>query len=237
MMKKKYIAIALLLFLCSCGSDDSMSSFSPESATNSSSSEGNIDLNNTLSSSSVAETVQNSSSSRSSFTRFNEKDSVIVDSEGNVYPVVKIGKLWWTTKNSKIRRDGGSCYQDKDENCEEYGVLYSFNEASRGCSFNNGFRIPTKNEFEQLLEAAGESKEERSVNLRSTEWSNGKDALGFSAKEGKYGMVGIAFWSSTMNPYSSYESYFLFITDDSADLYGDNRKRAFYVRCVYKSEE
>lgn len=237
MTKKGCIAVAFLfVFLCSCGSDNSVSNYTPESLTNSSSSEDNLELNN--SSSSIAEKkVQSSSSSRSSFVRFNEKDSVIVDTEGNVYPVVKIGDLWWTTKNSRMRKNGGSCYQDNEENCEKYGTLYDFNIASRGCSFNNGFRIPSRNEFEQLLEAAGENKEERSVNLRSTEWSNGKDVLGFAAEEGKYGMVGVAFWSSSQNPTSAYYSYYLFIQKDGAGIYEGNRKDAYYVRCVYKSDK
>ena len=67
-----------------------------------------------------------------------------------------------------------ACFDNDTKNCAKYGRLYSAREAQTICP--EGWHLPTRGEFEQLLESAGGNFE----NLKAYEWG-GKDPYGFSA--------------------------------------------------------
>src|SRR5678810_617282 len=84
-------------------------------------------------------------------------DSLLVDNDGNKYPikVLSDGNLWMTA-NFKLNIPGSYCYENTDENCKQYGRLYTSDAAKRGCSLlGDGWRLPGKEEWQRLAELYG----------------------------------------------------------------------------------
>ncbi|MBL7137255.1 MAG: fibrobacter succinogenes major paralogous domain-containing protein [Bacteroidales bacterium] len=97
--------------------------------------------------------------------------------EGETYSTVQIGTQCWLRKNLNIgiRIDGVNnqtnngiiekyCYQDIDANCTIYGGLYQWNEMMQYATTSGGrgicpqgWHVPTKNEWDQLLVGLGGS--------------------------------------------------------------------------------
>src|ERR1043165_2750596 len=70
------------------------------------------------------------------------------------------GKLW-TTKNLGVKTTGSYCYDDKDENCQRYGRLYTWESATRGCqALGGGWRLPTNDEWRQMATHYGGLRDE-----------------------------------------------------------------------------
>ena len=129
--------------------------------------------------------------------------------DGNEYETVTIGKQVWMAKNLKYEgeeKNIGVCYGDKNtvknpDNCENYGKLYTWAEAmGYPPSYNeqlsnnygkrqgicpNGWHIPSKEEWDILVDYVGLNSEEK---LKSKEmWYpglNGLDEYGFKALPG-----------------------------------------------------
>ncbi len=92
----------------------------------------------------------------------------ITDIDGNTYKTIQIGNQVWMAENLKTKhyRDGSSVdfyvYDNKDENENKYGLLYSSKAVAKSQLAPEGWHIPTKEEWEELakylggLEMAGE---------------------------------------------------------------------------------
>ena len=144
---------------------------------------------------------------------------------------VTIGKQVWMAENLNVETAEGSwCYDNKPENCEKYGRLYTWAAAMRlvaGCNKDSceqvyphqglcpsGFHIPTEEEWKTLNATVG-GWDVAGKKLRSRsgwrERGNGSDAYGFSAlPAGGYydgGFVNAGyyayFWSASQLEYSS----------------------------------
>jgi uncharacterized protein (TIGR02145 family) len=120
----------------------------------------------------------------------------------------------WTTINLNYDVEGSKCYNNNAANCATYGRLYNYAAAmalpqkcnsilSRNdadCAINaphhrglcpEGKHIPTKEEWEALVAAAGSSTVIAAKKLMATgtSWSNtGTDDYGFAALSGGYGL-------------------------------------------------
>lgn len=167
-----------------------------------------------------------------------EKESV-KDADGNVYPAAKIGDQIWMAKNLNVNVPGSMCYDNKPENCEKYGRLYTWGAAKSACPA--GWRLPSRGEFETLLATVGDSVGNQSKNLRAGSWENGANKFGFSAlPAGYYGGdydwkfydVGryASFWSSTEK--FGGRAYNLNIFDGSASVNYFFKYRGHSVRCL-----
>lgn len=67
----------------------------------------------------------------------------------------------WTTENLNVKTDGSYCYQNADLNCRQYGRLYTWDAAQRGCrSLGDGWRLPTNDEWRELAKHHGGLREE-----------------------------------------------------------------------------
>lgn len=112
---------------------------------------------------------------------------VMQDNDGNTYETILIGNQCWMKSNINVgtridKEETGSnnaviekyCYNDDEDNCDEYGGFYNYNETmqyyfvpgSRGLC-PDGWHIPTDNEWYQLstylggdVVAGGKMKEE-----------------------------------------------------------------------------
>jgi uncharacterized protein (TIGR02145 family) len=131
--------------------------------------------------------------------------------DGTKYVWVKIGTQDWLAENLRIARDErgnsiGRCYEDKPENCEIYGRLYTLAEAV--CP--EGWHIPrhpaelrvmlryVDPQYQEGSELTGQGNNQSAIYLKTTSgWAkalganpppnpNGTDKFGFSALPGGY---------------------------------------------------
>ena len=163
---------------------------------------------------------------------------------GYTYKIVKIGNQWWLAENLRTTRyndgtnipyignldqweltqESGYCYYEYNSlNREKYGNLYNYYAIETGKLAPTGWRVPTKEDYEQLINYCGGEVKAAEKLMAKTSWfrGNGSDAYGFCALAG--GMVTPPFsinssefiyeeisgywWSATNNEYLVISSY------------------------------
>ena len=75
----------------------------------------------------------------------------VVTVQNKIVQTVHIGDQVWMVNNVNVKVPGSYCYDDKEENCERFGRLYTWNalkEAKGVCP--NGWHIPTSLDFYRL---------------------------------------------------------------------------------------
>lgn len=178
--------------------------------------------------------------------------------DGQSYDVVKIGNFSWMAENLNYATEMSACPDGDSRNCKRLGRLYTWAEAKTVCP--EGWRLPTKADFEALVNAAsGDAAQFHNGNsdavsnkvgaaLKSRDgWfkkGNGSDALGFRAlsagycgADGKFdGIGGYAyFWSATEdaeNRESNAFYLFLSFSSDAASINAFAKEDYRSVRCV-----
>ena len=107
--------------------------------------------------------------------------------DGQSYDIVKIGSLTWMAENLNFETESSACPDGDSRNCKRLGRLYTWAEAKSVCP--EGWRLPTKADFEALMAAADGS----GVVLKARDgWfkkGNGSDAFGFKALPAGYRSV------------------------------------------------
>ena len=168
------------------------------------------------------------------------------------------------------------CYDNVPANCAKYGRLYTWaaamdsvgewSSSGKGCGYGKtcsvasagsatlvrgvcpkGWHLPSNDEWEVLLSAAGGSSTAGAKLKSATGWKayigiTNEDAFGFSALpagyryyDGSYGIEGkfAGFWSCTEDGSNGASAMNLYYTDADANLYGKRYKTSGYsVRCV-----
>lgn len=193
-------------------------------------------------------------------------DDILTDyRDGKTYRTVKIGKQRWMAENLNYKVYESVCYNFDENNCEKYGRLYKWESATCknvACADFSGrgrgvcpehWHLPSKKEFETLIETIGGEKNVCSALTSTSGWeenNNGSDAFLFSAlpagvyysntygdfrNEGKW----TGFWSSTSN--DSSQVYGLEIHPPYCSFPLSKYSYSFYgyelsVRCVYDLE-
>ena len=178
--------------------------------------------------------------------------------DGQSYDVVKIGNLTWMAENLNYATEMSVCPDGDSRNCKRLGRLYTWADAKTVCP--EGWRLPTKADFEALVNAAsGDAALFHNGNsdavsnkvgaaLKSRDgWfkkGNGSDDFGFNAlpagyrgADGKFdGIGGYAyFWSATEDPENRESNAFYLFLSFSSDVASINAfAKADYrsVRCV-----
>lgn len=192
----------------------------------------------------------------------------VTDIDGNVYTVIRIGTQLWTVENLRTTRykDGTSIanglddaawasntagayaiYGDIAANNTTYGKLYNWYAASSGKLAPDGWHVPTRAEWEILIEYLGGSTN-AGGKMKSTSalWqapnlgadnSSGFTALpnGYKAYlSGDYELIGEAayFWASTAANAS--QGRYVRLDDELAGIAGNGANNTFgyAVRCV-----
>ncbi len=180
--------------------------------------------------------------------------------DGETYKTVKINDQIWMAENLRykgpVKRVNGWIIEEKEfyhppngdrKNIKEYGCLYSWKNALRACP--EGWHLPTKDEFEKLLNYAGDNNNAEKPNLaflaliaKKLVWGcyseKATNNTGFSALPagyyhgGYYNTFGIdtCFWSATKC--DNYYAYQLYLNDGEANVFGDYKDYAFSVRCI-----
>jgi uncharacterized protein (TIGR02145 family) len=80
------------------------------------------------------------------------QDSSLVDSDGNKYPIKKmLDNNLWMTANLKLNIPESYCYENAKGNCAQYGRLYTWESAQKGCRLlGEGWILPTEDAWQQL---------------------------------------------------------------------------------------
>jgi len=148
----------------------------------------------------------------------------------------------WMKKNLDVETDEGSwCYDGDPANCDKYGRLYTWEAAKAACQLV-GMRLPTRAEWNDLVDAIGAASAGKKLKSRSG-WDNngnGTDEYGFSALPGGYrrsdggfsGAGGGGWWTAT--EYDGRNAYYRFMIYDY-DGVGeeiDYKVFGYSVRCV-----
>jgi uncharacterized protein (TIGR02145 family) len=172
------------------------------------------------------------------------KEGTFTDSrDGKKYKSVKIGEQVWMAENLNFAAEGSKCYENKPENCEQYGRLYNWETAMKACP--SGWHLPNKDEYEVLDNTVDGG---RGGGLKSSGyWENdggGWDEFGFSALPGGggnsagsfYSVVENGFWwsASEFEDNSSHAYYRLMGYDigNAAIWYDSDKSYLYSVRCL-----
>lgn len=154
------------------------------------------------------------------------------------------GKLW-TTSNLNLEGAESYCYADAELNCRRYGRLYSWRSAQRACqSLGEGWRLPTNDDWDQLVHHYGGVRDESAAAGRSAYsallvgGSSGFNALlgGGRAPDGReYARLEAHGFYWTASETGSATAWFYNFGKGQLSLgrHDDGEKqRAFSVRCV-----
>ncbi len=163
--------------------------------------------------------------------------------DGKIYKTIQIGSQLWMAENLNYNADRSWCYENDSLNCAKYGRLYSQEAAE--CSCPKGWHLPSDDEWKQLEQHLGMSKEE--VEKYDTWRGSNQGAklladstLGFNILLAGYrnppannmlqGMQAF-FWTSTVNNTLAYMRQFY---EKQTKIYRRVRpvSWAFSVRCV-----
>jgi uncharacterized protein (TIGR02145 family) len=162
-----------------------------------------------------------------------DKDQFCDERDGKKYVYVVIGTQTWMAENLNYN-PGGSCYDNRENNCTIYGRLYNWDIALTVCPA--GWHLPSQAEWNVL--------DNDTKKLKATSGcypGNSTDDYGFSALPGGYGysdggfMNGgaDAFWwsASEVNGDNAYSRTMYCINDIAR--WGTNHKSfLFSVRCL-----
>jgi len=142
--------------------------------------------------------------------------------DGKQYGFAKIGDQTWLTENMNYAGETGSekgtCYGGSSSNCNTYGRLYTWAEATAANFCPTGWKLPSKADWEEAL--GGEIDD---LVLQKGGMTDGTTPYGIEI-EGY-------FWSETSatNPTKAHS---LKVTDGSETLVEEAKANGFSVRCL-----
>lgn len=166
----------------------------------------------------------------------NNKFGKITDPrDGKTYPTVRIGNQTWLAVNLAYKPDSGKywAYHNDEKYVLQYGYLYTWETANNVCPVD--WHLPSKNEFETLLQDYGGAGNIAYKELRPT-GSSGfsiidcglRYGLNFTPTEG-----GTAFWSSTEKNKRNVWGLGVGGQEPVVNLYGTyGKKSGLPVRCI-----
>lgn len=145
-------------------------------------------------------TVKSDDSKKDKVTVNSDEKSTFTDPrDGKVYKTVKIGNQIWMAENLNYDAGRGSwCYNNISSNCDIYGRLYDWETAKHVAP--TGWHLPSKSEFETLLNYLGGSGANAYKQIING-GSSGFNALlgGDRSFDGYFKRIGerVGVWSST----------------------------------------
>ena len=161
---------------------------------------------------------------------------IIDHRDGKTYKTVRIGNQVWMTENLAYYAGSGCwAYSSDTSNVTKYGYLYNWQTAKNVCP--NGWHLPTKAEFETLLNNYGGGSDSEANYTALIPIGNS----GFSASFGgwRFGGGGYRFigrdgyfWSSSTE--YGYGAWQLYVSSKArrAGMDSDSKSGCFSVRCL-----
>ena len=103
-----------------------------------------------------------------------------------VTETIRVGGKTWMKRNLNVWTRNSWCYDDNQDNCAEYGRLYTWYAANKACaSLGDGWRLPAAYDWDALIDAVGGGSVAHTTLRAPTGWSPdysvGTDDFGFSA--------------------------------------------------------
>ena len=160
---------------------------------------------------------------------------------GKKYKTVTMGKLTWMAENLNYWTSQSTCYNDAEAMCKKYGRLYEWDAAKTACP--KGWHLPSKQEFESLLNSVGGQPIAGKALRSKTGWNSGKngtDYFSFSAfpagykdEKGRFNNEGISttFWTAT-DKRGKASSIHLDSKNVEAQINNNGKRFGYSVRCV-----
>jgi len=155
--------------------------------------------------------------------------------DGKKYKLIKIGNQTWMAQNLAFKVDSGCwAYNNEEDSVFKYGYLYNWETAINVCP--DGWRLPTKHDFETLLN----NKEEGETKYRSFISGSKSDFNitfpGARKLDSTFSLKNIRedFWSSSENKKAKKRAYNLYIYNQKKNvmIYNELKEHGFSVRCI-----
>ena len=179
-----------------------------------------------------------------------DENAFIDERDGQKYRTVRIGNQIWMAENLNYNMDGSFNADCNEFHNNKYGRLYSQNAAQRACP--HGWHLPTKQEFEELIECVGGiSSAGKMLKTKNDWWIGGNgnlDKFDFSVvpvgsmlkkSATRFGIKENAcFWTSTPHKtIKDFSNYYLVVRFDRNDVFFGNdprdaREGCHSVRCI-----
>lgn len=164
-------------------------------------------------------------------------DYFIDSRDGKKYDVVDIDGIIWMKQNLAYKPEKGKywLYDNDSTNAKKYGYLYNWNTAMKVCP--NGWELPSKNDFDSLINFAGgkykaydkllNSKGEN-FNVQFAGWCCKRNGCGFKD-------INAYYWSSST--FQGRNKYLFYICSQNqlAFMHNIDRKVGLAVRCIKKN--
>lgn len=174
-----------------------------------------------------------------------ENDSLLVDANGNRY-IIKLftDNTFWMTTNLQSNIPGSFCYENSEENCKQFGRLYTWESALKGCNLlGEGWRLPTNADWQQMAKQFGgvrDDSEDKGNAAYTALLDSGNAAFnvllgGGRDPQGKYARLNAHgfFWTATETGTTTAWMYNFGKGSLMLNRHSDGEKlRAFSVRCV-----
>ena len=147
----------------------------------------------------------------------NPTENSLTDSrDGKKYKTVNVGGKVWMAENLNFKSADSWCYDNSEQNCNEYGRLYSWNAARKACP--SGWRMASDSEWGSV---AGNST------------SFGIKTAGFRNAKGKFELLGkrADFWTAD-DAGDKGKYHYYSASAGSIDKNTYSKKGGMSVRCV-----
>lgn len=146
-------------------------------------------------------------------------ESMTDSRDGKTYKTVKIGNRVWMAENLNFKSADSWCYDNSEQNCNEYGRLYSWNAAQKACP--SGWRMASDSEWGSV---AGNST------------SFGIKTAGFRNAKGKFELLGkrADFWTAD-DAGDKGKYHYYSASAGTMDKNAYSKKGAMSVRCIQAS--
>jgi uncharacterized protein (TIGR02145 family) len=180
----------------------------------------------------------------------------VKDADGNVYETIEIGEQVWLTENLKVETVSQGetwCYEEEEENCEEYGRLYNLEAAQVACP--KGWALPTDTDWQNLEKFVDDSnlmaaklkskvgwdlEQERDTEIADKEKLQPLDEYAFSALPGGHYYdgyfydlnIGGYWWSSTTEDHGAGWSRVMHYDSNEFFRQTFGPEHGFSVRCI-----
>lgn len=154
------------------------------------------------------------------------------DRDGQEYKIFESDGMTWMGQNLNFAAPGSWCYDLEDKNCEDWGRLYTWNDAMTSCP--PGWHLPNDEEWTKLINYYG-GIHHAGKNLKEGGQSDFNAIMsGYRDKEGFFGKINESayFWSSTtQNPeYASFKGVYQSV--DNIGTYTYTKPDGLSVRCI-----
>ena len=153
------------------------------------------------------------------------------------YTAVEIAENHWMDKNLNIAVSHGTfCMDDKTENCDAKGRLYTWEAAKEACP--EGWHLATLEDWEALVKWAGDPKNA----LKELKTPSGFGLKFGGAKQSKVGFTANNekgyFWTASDDPENKKNAFSYLVNDTENTLVKSSERKsdAFSCRCIKNSE-